>query len=202
MRRRRLVYLLPVSRSTNVLAHRLVGRGRVATGDMVWARHQTAGRGRFQRQWHSPPGGGLYATWIFKPHWPAAQAEGWLRRVAGAVHFTVASLLNTNTVRIKPPNDIYVGSRKIAGILIENQVHGKHILTSIVGIGINVNLSMFPRELQPKATSLRLEAGRPFRMSPVINTLQHNLFAFLQASTQWADRYYFEFITMPHAPTP
>src|SRR5690606_15138000 len=60
-------------------------------------------------------------------------------------------------VSIKWPNDIYIGKKKVGGILIENQLLGSSIKSSIVGIGINVNQETFPEELNNRATSLNLE---------------------------------------------
>ncbi len=125
------------------------------------AYHQRQGRGRFARQWFSPPGEGLYASWFFQPFYPADLAPGWLVRIAVGLQKAIARTLPGKDIRIKWPNDIYAGPRKLAGILIENQIRKEHIVSSIVGIGINVYQTSFPPPLDASATSLQLEGNAP-----------------------------------------
>src|SRR3546814_5488147 len=75
--------------------------------------------------------------------------------------------------RIKWPNDIFFGQRKLGGILIENMLAGAILKTSVVGIGLNVNQEQF-RGLK-QATSLKLETGRDFLLKPLLAGIFHSL---------------------------
>jgi BirA family biotin operon repressor/biotin-[acetyl-CoA-carboxylase] ligase len=91
-----------------------------------------------------------------------------------AVAETVAYFLKTQlaaTVRLKWPNDVYVGDQKIAGILVQNGLRGKTVSWSVIGIGLNVNETDFPEELSEKATSLALLMGLTFATDEVLEFL-------------------------------
>jgi BirA family biotin operon repressor/biotin-[acetyl-CoA-carboxylase] ligase len=77
-------------------------------------------------------------------------------------------------IRIKWPNDIYAGNKKIAGILIENVVSGNHIIRSIAGIGLNVNQEHFSGDL-PNPTSLLLETGCHFDMTELLDQITERM---------------------------
>lgn len=124
---------------------------RLAHGDAVEAAEQTAGRGQRGNSWESEPGANVTMSILLRPaeagvpiH--AARSFPLSEAVALAVADVVGSCLPaqlTDQVAIKWPNDIYVGDKKIAGILIENSLVGPMIGRSIVGIGINVNQRRF-----------------------------------------------------------
>ena len=91
-----------------------------------------------------------------------------------AVVTTLADHLPPGTdpeLRIKWPNDVYAGHRKIAGILIQNGLRGSRLAWSVVGIGLNVNETDFPPELSGRATSLGLLTGRTHDRGAVLRTL-------------------------------
>ncbi len=107
-------------------------------GSVVWAREQSAGRGRYTRQWHSPPGN-LYMSVVLRPHiLPSRTAElGFI--AALAVAETVQAFLPSGPpALLKWPNDVLVEGAKIAGILLEGQFTGMQLAWVIAGIGINV----------------------------------------------------------------
>ena len=93
------------------------------------------------RAWESPAGN-LYASTLVRigPNDPPAHSLALV--TANAVHALLAPLC-AGQARIKWPNDIYVGSEKVCGILIENLVSGNRLIHSIVGIGLNVNQKIF-----------------------------------------------------------
>ncbi len=96
---------------------------------------QSQGRGRLGRTWFSPPGGGLYMSWIARPDFPQSMGGAIPMLAAAATAEVVASLGVEAT--LKWPNDVLIGTRKLAGILCEAQ-GGSSGWTAIVGIGINV----------------------------------------------------------------
>ncbi|MFP6626873.1 MAG: biotin--[acetyl-CoA-carboxylase] ligase [Deltaproteobacteria bacterium] len=153
--------LLCLSRtgSTNTDAAAL-GREGAVEGTVVLANEQTAGRGRLGRQWLSVAGVNLYMSVLLRPPIVPAQAPQ-LSLLAGVA---VAAALEAEGVdtRIKWPNDVLVGSRKICGVLTEIEAEADHVGFVVVGMGINVNSldKHFPDELKPIATSILMESGR------------------------------------------
>ena len=133
---------------------------------VVAAVTQTAGRGQRGNRWVSAPGDNLTFSLLLRP-------EGLPAREAMAVT-CLATLAVRDTLRnegvaavIKWPNDIYVGKRKICGMLVENGLDGADIDWSVIGIGINLNQTEFPGEvLNP--TSLKRLTGRSYELGPFL----------------------------------
>ena len=149
----------PEVSSTNDIAVSLADHG-AAEGLVVAANAQTAGRGRHGHCWSSPAGAGLYVSAILRPD-PAVAA---LLTVAAGV--AIADGIESATglrVQLKWPNDIYVESRKLAGILAEaGSAGGAGVLPYVVvGFGINVMAGAHPREIAARATNVEEELGRP-----------------------------------------
>jgi BirA family biotin operon repressor/biotin-[acetyl-CoA-carboxylase] ligase len=121
--------------STLDVAHDLAARGASA-GTLVLADAQSAGRGRLGRVWHSESGAGVWLTLIERPNTSELSSVLSLR-----VALALASVLDTlasERVSVKWPNDLYVGTRKLAGILIESRWRGERIDWLAAGVGINV----------------------------------------------------------------
>jgi BirA family biotin operon repressor/biotin-[acetyl-CoA-carboxylase] ligase len=140
-----------------------------APGDTVLiALHQTAGRGRRGAAWFSPAGEALAFSVLIRPEEPKALWP----RLALAAGLAVAEAVESFGIGagIKWPNDVWIGRRKVAGILVEA---GRDF--AIVGIGLNVRSAGFPAELSEIATSLRMEGGReidrPEALAAVIRRL-------------------------------
>ncbi|MBI4446947.1 MAG: biotin--[acetyl-CoA-carboxylase] ligase [Acidobacteria bacterium] len=124
----------------------------------VMAGEQTAGKGQFGRSWISPPGVGLYVSYLIYPGWPGSRVSFLNSIAALAVVDTVKSLSRKPLrLQIKLPNDILIGERKVCGILTELSTLADRIRWAIVGIGINLFQHEFPRELRTQATSFALE---------------------------------------------
>jgi BirA family biotin operon repressor/biotin-[acetyl-CoA-carboxylase] ligase len=150
--------------STNKYAADLVAQDKAPHGTVILAHEQTAGRGQRGRTWKSAKGLDLAASVVLRPDWLNADRQFILAQAAAlAVHDVVAEAMRTavdgrgEQVRIKWPNDVLIDRRKVAGILIQNELSGIKVATSIIGIGINVNSSELEAELH--ATSLRMETG-------------------------------------------
>lgn len=149
--------------STNTVAKDRAGQG-APHGLLVTADHQTQGRGRMQRPWHSPPGRNLYASLLLRPAVPPQRVPQ-LSILAGlALAETLAEQAPDIPLRIKWPNDLWIGDRKVCGILCEMAAEMAAVHHVVVGIGLNVNLTEadIPPDLREVATSLRLAAGRDF----------------------------------------
>ena len=151
------VILLDTVDSTNQEVKRLARQGE-AGGTVVAAEHQTAGKGRFGRSWGSGSGG-LFFTLLLRPELPPSDIASITLAAGYAVCLAVRDYTGVDA-RIKWPNDVIVGSKKICGILTEMAAQSDRIDYVAIGIGINVNDREFPEELRQKATSLRLETGK------------------------------------------
>lgn len=137
--------------STNDVALALAEQG-APEGYIVIANAQTAGRGRHGRVWASPAGAGLYVSAILRP------AEHAIALLTIAAGLAVAEGIQASTglsPRLKWPNDVYVGERKLAGMLAEA---GAGFV--VLGIGINVLPAPYPPAIAERATSLEGELGR------------------------------------------
>ena len=147
---------LPVAASTNDAAATL------PEGSVVVADQQTAGRGRRGRTWFSPPGSGLYVSVVLAPSRATdpVRATALLTLAAGV---GIAEGIDASTglaVALKWPNDLYVGPRKLGGILAEAVTSGGPIDRVVVGFGVNVGDASFPPELGDRATAIESELGR------------------------------------------
>lgn len=158
---------LPSTPSTNIIAQKLAREG-AAEGTVVVTDYQTQGRGRLERKWLSSPGKDLLFSVILRPRLVPARAF----QVTLISSLAVARAIRQETgleALIKWPNDIYIRGKKVSGILTELGMCGGTLTFAIVGIGINSNSdpSLCP-EIQGKATSLRIEAGRPVARLPLL----------------------------------
>jgi BirA family biotin operon repressor/biotin-[acetyl-CoA-carboxylase] ligase len=156
--------------STNDVAARLADRG-APDGTTVVAELQTAGRGRLGRAWHSPPGAGLYVSVVLRPeNVPGSVSPGpriepgafFAPLVTLAAGVALAEAVRRCThlpIEIKWPNDLVVGRRKLAGILIEASGSGG-VEYLVLGFGINLRPAAYPPGLADRATSIEVELGR------------------------------------------
>ena len=142
--------------STNKEALRLIDTADDFT--VIATEYQTSGRGQKGTNWESAPGKNLTFSIILKPDTVRAEKQFVISQI---VALGVASYLNKLSIKakIKWPNDIYVGDKKICGILIENFVEGANLSASIVGVGLNVNQEIFESGA-PNPISIKLITGK------------------------------------------
>jgi BirA family biotin operon repressor/biotin-[acetyl-CoA-carboxylase] ligase len=143
--------------STNAaLARRAATDGR--SGVVLLAEHQTAGRGRLDRTWEVPPRAGLTLSALVRPYDVPVSRWPWIPLLAG---LAVAAALNSTAhvaATLKWPNDVVIGERKVAGVLVERVEAGPYPPAAVIGIGLNVSATA--EELPvTTATSLRLEGA-------------------------------------------
>jgi len=128
-------------------------------GIVVVADEQTAGRGRRGHTWFSPPGSGLYVSVVLTPgraRADPARATTLLTLAAGVAIAEAVEAATGLAVDLKWPNDLFVGRRKLAGILAESPA----VNAVVLGYGINVGPMAYPPALADRATSLESELGR------------------------------------------
>jgi BirA family biotin operon repressor/biotin-[acetyl-CoA-carboxylase] ligase len=139
-------------------------------GKTIIADTQKGGRGQLGHGFYSPPGSGIYMSVLIRPKISSTRAQ--LLTTAAATAVTDALLAVTgNEFGIKWVNDIYskTSGKKLCGILAEasSSLESAHLEYAVIGIGLNVNNTAFPRELKETATSLYLETGRFFDRNEV-----------------------------------
>jgi BirA family transcriptional regulator, biotin operon repressor / biotin---[acetyl-CoA-carboxylase] ligase len=133
----------------------------VPEGFVVVVDEQTEGRGRRGRTWSSPPGAGLYASFVLRP--PVDVPRRVLSLITIATGVAVRSAVTQAcgfAPDLKWPNDVIVGRRKLAGILAEGAAIGSPQQAIVVGVGLNVLRTSHPGEIAKRATSLEDELGR------------------------------------------
>jgi BirA family biotin operon repressor/biotin-[acetyl-CoA-carboxylase] ligase len=142
---------------------------------IFWADHQEAGRGRQQRPWHDQPGLDLAATFSIHTDLPDPIALPVVLPLC--VRDAVAPLLGNRAseLRIKWPNDLLLGGKKLAGVLID--ADQRRPVRYRIGVGINVNGTLPPVEVASIAVSLRMATGAP-----------HDRLALLEALARSIDR--------------
>ena len=162
---REIVYFKEID-STNRYAKKLAAEG-AAHGTMVLADTQTAGRGRRGHSWISPAGSSISMTLILRPDVPPAQVA----KISLLTALATANAIRRVTgldARIKWPNDIVAGGRKVCGMLMEMDATPEKVASVVAGVGINVHHTQFPEEIAHSASSLDLLAGRRISRSVIV----------------------------------
>ncbi len=151
--------------STNNVATKLLSEG-CDEGIVITTDFQTKGRGQQTKNWESEPKKNLMFTVIFKPTFLKVEDQFLLSKAVslGIVDFLA---LHGIDAHIKWPNDIYIGDKKITGILIEHNIMGSAISDSIAGIGININQKVFISDA-PNPTSVIIESGKELKLEQAL----------------------------------
>ena len=143
--------------STNIYVKELIAKGDIKNYTAVISKYQTNGRGRNNSIWQDEPSKNLNFS-LYKEFNSFKIENKFLLNIISSISvFKLLKKYNLKNLSVKWPNDIMTGNKKISGILIENNIRGKSINYSIIGIGINVNQLNFKN--LPKATSLHIETG-------------------------------------------
>ena len=162
--------------STNAEALRAIERGRAAPF-LVLAERQTAGRGRRGRKWVSPFAENVYYSLVLRIEGGMRQLEG-LSLVVGLAVMHALRELGVSAAGLKWPNDVLVGQKKIAGILLELVGDPADVCHVVLGVGINVNMQMTD-EVDQQWTSMRLETGKVFDRNQMVAVLSEKLQGYL-----------------------
>ena len=152
--------------STNQYAKKIAEEG-AASGTLVIADEQTAGKGRRGRSWVTPPGETIAFTLLLRPKLSPDRVS----MVTLVMGLAVAKAVNTLyplKAGIKWPNDVVINGKKLCGILTEMSAEVMHVNHIVIGVGINANMTSFPKELSRIATSLKLELGRDVSRAELI----------------------------------
>jgi len=171
----REIIVLDETTSTNDVVLQMANEG-APEGLVVFAEHQTAGRGQRGNVWESPAGKGLLCSILLRPSLAAQDSARLVDWAVKGIAWTIESV-SLRKVTIKPPNDIYIDGRKIAGVLVEMRAQPGAPHLAVVGIGVNVNQTPdhFPKGLRDRATSLAIVLGRPVDRDALAIALLRNL---------------------------
>lgn len=146
--------------STNSEAQKLILQGKAIEGTIISTDYQTGGKGQRGNTWESIEGLNLLMSVILKPSFLLAKNQFEINQfVSLALVDLISNILPQKKIKIKWPNDIYIGDKKVAGILIQNILKASQIQYCIIGIGLNINQLEFSKGLI-NPTSLSLESGK------------------------------------------
>jgi BirA family biotin operon repressor/biotin-[acetyl-CoA-carboxylase] ligase len=159
--------------STNTEASQLLRSGEYTEGTVIYADHQSAGKGQQGNRWESEKGKNLLFSVILSPQ-SISPEDQFL--ISMSFSLGICDFLDNHIrgAKIKWPNDIYINDDKIAGILIENSLTGSIIENSIAGIGLNINQEDFGLIL-PRPVSLKMATGKEFDINICLKELLNEL---------------------------
>ena len=171
----------PKVESTNGLAMQKIKDQQAGHGDILIAEYQTNGKGQQTNTWYSSEGANILCSIICKDiQLPVKNLFSFNMLVSLAVH-KVINRYFTGKTSVKWPNDVLVGNQKIAGILIESVLSGAHVKHMVIGLGINVNESSFPTELNSACSFFTLTLSKSNK-EDILNELIVTLNEFLTLS--------------------
>ncbi|GIP15102.1 bifunctional ligase/repressor BirA [Paenibacillus montaniterrae] len=161
--------------STQTIARELAEQGG-KEGIVVLAEQQLQGKGRMGRNWHSPYAKGVWMSIILRPATPIQLAPQ-LTLLAAVALTRAIRTVTALEVGIKWPNDILHQGKKLSGILLESAAEEQQLRYVIAGLGIDVNLGEkdYDQELLQKATSLRIESGKPQQREKLVEAIMLEL---------------------------
>ncbi len=182
-----ILVALETTESTNEDAKRRAdaaeaGSDAAPDGLVVWSLEQKAGKGRRGRGWVSPPGN-LYSSILLRPDRPLADVAGLGFAAALAIREALRAW-GTTDVALKWPNDVLVGERKIAGVLLESRAEGNGKIPDWVVVGAGINLASHPEDTEFAATSLAALGLAP---PEPVRALETYLAAFARWRARWLD---------------
>tara|TARA_R110002049_G_scaffold202300_6_gene372819 strand:- start:689 stop:1444 length:756 start_codon:yes stop_codon:yes gene_type:complete len=160
--------------STNMYVQDLLKNQKVLEGAVITAKFQTHGRGQMGTSWYSEPGQNLLFSLLLTPSALQLEMQFYLSKYIALGIVSFLQELEIKNATIKWPNDIYVGDRKVCGILIENNLRGYRLESCVVGIGLNVNQLDFG-VYDDSATSLRLLLGKKLNSNDLLKSLLSHL---------------------------
>ncbi len=177
--------------STNAhLLHLVTGGALDAIdGMVVFAEYQTLGRGRLGRTWQSPRGASLlFSLFLWEPHQP--MSPGWVMMAAAVAAVRGIEAATDVEPLLRWPNDLYVGNRKLGGILVEQRPAANGGAGIVVGIGVNClqRPGHFGEDCGRRATSLDMEAPHPVDRIAVAQSLLRELDGLLATPRQTDDK--------------
>ncbi len=170
------IVVLQETDSTNNYANCQLAEFEVQEGAVFLAYSQKNGRGQANSQWESEAGKNLTLSLVLKPGFLEISDQFMISKVVTlGIHSGLKNYVDE--LKIKWPNDIYAGDRKLGGILIENSIMSGKITNSVIGIGLNINQEKFLSNA-PNPVSLKQLTGRDFDLMPLLQQIIENIISF------------------------
>lgn len=160
--------------STNNYANHLILSKEAEEGTVVLAHYQKKGKGQLGNHWESEAKKNLLTSIILFPNFLPAEKQFLISKIVSLALYDFLKK-RIQDISIKWPNDLYVGNKKIAGILIENGVKGRKLFTSVIGIGLNLNQEIFISDA-PNPVSLKQLTGEVYDIELVVNEIVEFVF--------------------------
>lgn len=165
---------LDVTGSTSNYLAGIVASGLYDDGTLVIASRQTAGRGLDNNIWESEPGMNLTFSFVLCPEFLPPEDQFYLHKVTSLAVADMVATEVEESVRVKWPNDVYIGDRKVAGILVQNGIRGNTFQYALVGIGLNINQEVFYSGA-PNPVSLYQVTGKRYDLEEMLAILCRKL---------------------------
>jgi len=160
----------PRLESTNLTAIDYLSKNTPSDGTTIYTYQQVGGRGQIGSKWESEPDKNVSLSSILFPDFLPSRRQFLLSQTVSLAIYDFLSTYITSNLRIKWPNDLYVGNKKIAGILIQNVLSGARLQSSVVGIGININQTAFLSDA-PNPVSLSQLTGKAYHLDTMVEAL-------------------------------
>ena len=157
--------------STNVYLYDKISEKNDISDAVVVASHQSAGRGMDKNKWESEAGKNLLFSIALNVNFLEAENQFKISQaVSVAIIETLSQFIDNQGLYIKWPNDIYFGDKKLAGMLIQNNIEGRMMGISIIGIGLNVNQIEFSKDI-PNPISLKQISLKDFDLDELLDAM-------------------------------
>lgn len=175
---------LPETESTNSYAIEMLSKDRPEEGCVVLTSHQTKGKGTDTNSWESEKGKNLTFSLILYPSFAAEQQFILNKAISLGIFDFLKVEVPGHKVSIKWPNDIYIGDKKVCGILIQNSVMGNKLDYFVVGVGLNVNQTLFISDA-PNPVSMKMTTGKEYDLDEKLRKLLQYVFErYTQVNTE------------------
>ena len=157
----------PTLESTNLTAIEYLSKNTPSEGTTIYTYRQHGGRGQIGSNWESEPDKNVSLSTILFPDFLPGRRQFLLSQTVSLAIYDFLSTYITSNLRIKWPNDLYVGNKKIGGILIQNVLSGPRLQSSVVGIGLNINQTVFLSDA-PNPISLSQLTGETYHLDTLV----------------------------------
>ncbi len=161
---------LPATKSTNSYAIELLSKDHPEEGCVIITDHQTEGKGTDTNTWESEKEKNLTFSLILYPKLAADQQFMLNKAISLGIYDFLVAEIPAHRISIKWPNDLYVEDEKICGILIQNSVIGNSLQYMVVGIGLNVNQTLFISNA-PNPVSLKMITKQEYNLEEMLQKL-------------------------------
>lgn len=166
---------LPETGSTNSYAIEMLAKARPDEGCVIITDHQTNGKGTDSNTWESEKGKNLTFSIILYPTITADRQFILNKAISLGICNFLRAELNHDDITIKWPNDIYITDKKVCGILIQNSIIGNHFDYMVIGIGLNINQTVFVSDA-PNPVSLKQITGKEYDLEKLLQNLLKSVF--------------------------